>query len=231
MNYLIFNDSPIKLSHLEIQVSDLLSAVQNTNNKLKNICFESRKMKADIFNIMDFRNLSGLVGEAFVTELGTLNGFLIKNPSLDGYPDLLQVSNQDMKNYFKKCGYDEFKKFKYGGIEIKNTFGTKKSNADLIMGDQRIGYINNKLDWKAHHQETNNLVALLSDYIQGIPQIVALCYSDTLVKSDWQDKQNPKAGSAMTSFSTIKKTGEQKLRSGLKLCLNDPKYLTFFNKE
>lgn len=231
MDYKILDNSPIKLSHLHIQVDELLAALLNTNRKFEEVYKETKKMNLDIFSVLDFRNLSGIVGETFVKELALLNSNLAKNPSLDGYPDLVQVSTPEMKSYFDKSGYEEFKKFKYGGIEVKNTFGTKKQKADLIMGDQRINGINNKLDWKAHHQETNNLIALLSDYIDGIPKIVALCYSDTLVPNDWQDKQNPKGDSAMTSFSTIQKTGCSKLKKGLKICIKNQKYLDFLTKE
>ncbi|WP_374718214.1 hypothetical protein [Neobacillus sp.] len=231
MNYKILDNSPIKLSNLEIEVDELLTALQNTNRKFEEIYFETKKLKLDIFSIIDFRNLSGIVGEAFAKELAHLNKKLAKNPSLDGYPDLVQISTPEMKSYFDSCEYEDFKKFKYGGVEVKNTFGTKKSNSDLLVGEQRINYINRKLDWKAHHRETNFLIALLSDYINGVPKIVALCYSDNLIPEDWQKKQNPKVGSAMTSFSTIEKSGVAKLKQGIKICINDQKYLDFLTKE
>jgi hypothetical protein len=69
-----------------------------------------------------------------------------------------------MHEHLSSSGYEDLLDYKYGGIEIKNTFGTKKSGSPILMGDQRINYINNKLDWKAHHQKTNHLLALFSDY-------------------------------------------------------------------
>lgn len=230
MDYKIIDNSPIELNNLEIQVSELLIAIQNVNLKFEEIYYETSRMQLDIFDVLDFRNLSGMVGESFVKELATLNNNLAKNPSMDGYPDLVQISTPEMKKYFSNCDYEGFKKFKYGGIELKNTFGTKKSKVDLIKGEQRIDYINNKLDWKAHHRETNNLIALQSDYVNGVPKIVALYYSDTLIPDDWQEKLNPKGESAMTSFSTIGKSGFIKLQEGLKICINNQKYLNFFEK-
>lgn len=229
MAYKIINESPIELSNMKIDVKDLLLAVEITNRKFEIITRETRKTNLDIFSVIDFRSFSGMIGEAFAKELSLINNKLVKNPSLDGYPDLLQIATPEMKSYFDECGYADLIKYKYGGVEVKNTFGTKKSKSTLLMGDQRINNINKKLDWKAHHQETNNLIGLFSDYINNTPKIIALFYSDQLEPIDWQAIQKPKEGSAMTSFSTILPTGFQKLKNGLKICRNEQEYLDFFN--
>lgn len=228
MNYKILNDSPIKLSHLEVSTDELLLAIKNTNTKFKTISNKTKDMELDIFQVIDFRNLSGIVGEVFVKELSLINNKLHKNPSLDGYPDLLQISTPEMITFFNNCEYSHFLKFKYGGIEVKNTFGTKKAKSNIIVGDQRINNINKKLDWKAHHQQTNNLIGLFSDYIDNTPTIIALFYSDKLIKDDWQETQKPTEGSAMTSFSTIQKSGFLKMKQGLKICFDNDIYLNFF---
>ena len=230
MNYKIIDNSPIKLSHCEVTVEELLNALNNTNGNLESMYRRTKKMHLDVFSVIDFRVLSGLVGEVFASELASVNTNLVKNPYLDGYPDLLQIATPEMKRYFESCGDAGLNRYKHGGLEVKNTFGSQKSKAFLLKGDQRIKAINKKLDWKAHHQETNDLIALFADYFDGRPKIAALFYSNTLCPDDWGKKQNPKEGSGMTSFSGIKNTGFKKLKSGLKICLDEQQYLDFIDR-
>ena len=130
--------------------------------------------------------------------------------------------------HWKENDLKAFIKYPYSGIEIKNTFGIKKAKSNIAQGHTRIGCINHNLVWKAHHRYTNNLLALFSDYIDGCPQIVAVMYSDDLVEDDWKEKQNPKKNSTMTSFTQTEKSGWEKLKLGIKLCINDKSYLSFF---
>jgi len=191
-------------------------------------------MALNVFEVIDFRVMSGLVGEALVSEISDSHENLEKNPNIDGYPDLLNASRPEYRRDIEKWKASDMKafvKYPYGGIEIKNTFGTKKSTAILPNGQTRLGKINNKLDWKAHHRTTNYLLGLFSDFIDACPQIVAVMFSDRLQQSDLMEKQNPRANSAMTSFSVTTLSGWKKLRSGLKLCRDDPRYLSFFGLE
>ncbi|SFQ37386.1 hypothetical protein SAMN05421670_1812 [Psychrobacillus psychrotolerans] len=229
MGLKVIDSNDIMLSHLNISVEELKSALINTNDKFAKITNKTRLMDLNIFEVLDFRNFSGVIGETFSSELAKINKSLIKNPNQDGYPDLLQVSTTEMLDYYQQCVYRDLIKYKDGGLEIKNTFGTKKGS--LLMGDQRIELIKEKLDWKAHHQQTNNLIGLMSDYIDDMPQIVAICYSDQLNPEDWGKVQKPKEGSTMTSFSTIGQTGYKKMVKGIKICIDDPKYLKFFHQE
>jgi hypothetical protein len=73
------------------------------------------------------------------------------------------------------------------------------------------------------------LIALFSDYFNGYPKIAALFFSSELEKSDWSNIQKPKESSAMTSFSCISKKGFIKLKSGLKICIDEKEYLKFFS--
>lgn len=231
MRYRIINPNPLTLSHTVITPDEILEAVNRTNSKFHYISEATQKMNLDIFSVIDFRNFSGMVGEAFAEELSQVTGRLIKNPNMDGYPDLLQNSTIEMQEYYSNCNYSHLLDYRYSGIEIKNTFGTKKTGAPIQMGDERIGYINNKLDWKAHHQKTNNLLALFSDYENNKPVIMAAFYSDSLEASDWQKVQKPIEGSTMTSFSTILQSGCDKLCEGMIICADNKKYLDFFNCE
>ena len=132
LKYRIIDNNPIRLSHFELEITDLLQTLQITNEKFNQIQDKTRHMHLDVFSIIDFRVLSGLLGETFATELSRKHQYLRKNPNIDGYPDLLQVANMEMTDYYSKCVSKDFIKYKYGGVEIKNTFGVKKSGSYLI---------------------------------------------------------------------------------------------------
>ena len=230
--YRIINDAPIELSDLSVSVEEILTAIEATNTKLKTISERTSDLSLDIFQILDLRTLSGAVGETFVAEMASQNASLRKNPSIDGYPDIVQCCNEQMVEYYKLyASQDSKESYRYGGIEVKNTFGYKKAKTDLFTGEQRIEHINPRLEWKAHHQKTNHLLGLFSDYIDGYPTIVAAFYSDSLEPADWSKRAEPRGDSAMTSFSTLQISGHQKMLSGIRICIEDPKYLKFFNLE
>lgn len=230
--YRIVHNLPIILSNLQVDVSDIVSAIESTNHKIYAIANSTQNFSVDIFKIIDLRTLSGAIGETFVSEMAKVCPALKKNPSIDGYPDLVQCSTPEMLTYFKEYASKDSKEaFYYGGIEVKNTFGYKKSKVELFNGEQRIDFIKKDLEWKAHHQKTNHLLGLYSDFINGYPTIVAAFYSDKLLPDDWTIKAEPKGNSAMTSFSTMQKTGFIKMLRGMLVCLDDSKYINFFTRE
>ena len=228
----IIDESPIVLSggHA-VEMEFVAQSVECVNNKFRQLREKTIEMSLNIFEVIDFRMLSGLVGESLVSAMSESSTALEKNPNIDGYPDLLNASKPEYSDDIERWKNSDpgmFINYPHHGIEIKNTFGTKKANVDLALGQTRINGINNKLDWKAHHRYTNNLLALVSDYIDECPQIVAVMFSNDLSESDWKEKQNPRENSTMTSFSVIEKSGFNKLKSGIKLCHNDHRYLSFF---
>ena len=230
--YYIVNTAPLVLSDVSVSVDDILAAIEATNNKLRAISDYTKSLSVDIFQILDLRTLSGAVGETFVCEMSRIVPALRKNPSIDGYPDLVQCVTEEMITYFNDYARQDSKEsFRYGGIEVKNTFGYKKARVDLFNGEQRIGRINPRLEWKAHHQQTNHLLGLYSDYVDGYPSIVAAFYSDALVPADWSVRAEPKGDSAMTSFSTLQISGFQKMRDGMRICLDSVEYKQFFDLE
>jgi hypothetical protein len=229
------DSSPITLTDgFVLEVKSIAQSVERVNDKFRQLKLKTEKMALNVFEVIDFRMESALVGEVLVSDISDSHIGLEKNPNIDGYPDLLNASKpryrQDIERW-KTTDLKAFVKYPYGGIEVKNTFGTKKAKAKLAQGERRLGKINDKLDWKAHHRYTNNLLALFSDFIDGCPQIVAVMFSDDLSESDWAEKQNPRENSAMTSFSVTERSGWEKLRSGMKLCRDDLHYLSFFGLE
>lgn len=224
---------PIRLSSgLQITNSQLRQAVEKTNRSLALLKRKTENLSLNIFTVIEFRMLSGLVGEMFVKALSESAHDLEKNPNIDGYPDLLDVSTSRAKLNFdewKTSDPSQFVKYRYGGVEVKNTFGEKARGADLAPGEQRVGRITKRPIWKAHHQYTNNLIALVSDFIDRCPQIVLVMYTDELEEEDWTKKQNPKAGSTMTSFTQTKNSAFYKLKAGARLLRNETKYLEFWS--
>jgi hypothetical protein len=216
----------ISLPGVELRTELIQAAVLETNATMAALAQRSANLGAKITDLLDLRTLSGLMGEALATTLAKHCPLLRRNPHIDGYPDLLNLSSPQASTLFSEGTRESFILFPFGGIEVKNTCGIRKSG-DLLPGQTRIGSIQ-RPKWKAHHRNTNNLLATYTDFLDGLPVIAAVMYSDRLAEGDWSMKHQPKAGSAMTSFCELTNTGYAKLREGLLLCLDSDTYLTFF---
>ena len=190
------------------------------------------------------RNLSGMVGEYFAKSVQKFSeGNLHSNLHQDGYPDLLLIDTEDKKQYFNTLFFEKDKKiypkdkslfspYKYGGIEIKATCGSTPSASHVAkpaIGDQRIHLVN-KFDWKAHHRETNNLLAVFWDFIDEVPTIVACFYRNDLIEDDWGKIVQPKEGAGRTtSVSIMNSNGVKKMCNGWIAFINDDEYIDVFN--
>jgi hypothetical protein len=211
----------------KVNVSLLAEAANNVNLRLRNAVASTGKVRLDLYEIIDLRMLSGLIGEMFSTEVSKLDNRVIKNPNIDGYPDLCDISKDGKATAIQKYALSEFLAYDDGGFEVKNTFGVKKSKTHIAQCESRIIKIQKKLVWKAHHRETNHLIAIHSDYVNKVPQIIAAFYSDQLDESDWTIKQQPKEGSTMTSFCQTTPSAFLKLKNGLKFYMDGIGYEQF----
>ena len=191
-----------------IEIAEFAGAANDTNKRL--VGSQRSIGNLDLYDIIDLRMLSGLLGELYVDALAKRDPRLTKNPNIDGYPDLCDMS-ATQRNYSP----DEFIAFPDGGLEVKNTFGVKRPGAEIGNRASRDGLVQKTLVWKAHHRETNRLIALRSDYVDRIPQIVAGYFADNLTPNDWTEKQQPKLGSTMTSFCQTRPSAFKKLRDGM----------------
>ncbi len=199
----------IPLAQGKIAPHQLTNAASEVNRRLTESQQEVKDV-LDLYDIIDLRMLSGLIGELFSTVLAEREPRLRKNPDIDGYPDLCDIS--------KGIGIwteVDYRSFPHGGLEVKNTFGLKRPGVEVGPRQTRLGLVQRQLVWKAHHRLTNNLVALRSDYIGKVPQIVAGYYSADLTADDWTEKQQPREGSTMTSFCQTRPSAFEKLRKGL----------------
>lgn len=221
-------------------VNPIINAVTIANNTF--IQFSEVNNNLNLFDILGMRNLSAFVGEVYVASLAdTSNGIFRKNPHQDGYPDLLLLDAYGTSCFNQITNLQDkapFSPFAGGGIEVKATCGAvpapavcmRKGFAKPDIGDTRAGVITG-YDWKAHHRETNNLIGLLWDFVNGIPEIVALFYSSQLTVDDWGNIVQPiEGGGRTTSVSIITRGGVRKMAEGCLYCKENPKVLNFIER-
>jgi len=196
-----------------------------------------------VFAILGMRNLSAFIGEVFASSLALkAEGLFKANPHQDGYPDLLLMDDAGIQYWdkFSTRLRDKapFSPFPNGGIEIKATCGSLPTPAQCRrlgvekpdIGDQRISMLRG-YDWKAHHRETNNLIGIIWDFLNGVPRIIAIFYSTSLTTADWGNIVQPREGGGRTtSVSIMNRVGVKKMYTGTILVLDDARYLRFLNR-
>lgn len=219
---------------------NIVDAMNYENNALKELSDTTMRFDINIFETLGMRNLSGMVGEYFARSVVKMsNGKLESNLHQDGYPDLLLVDTPTKKAFFnslyteikgKRCPKDKehFSPFKYGGIEVKATCGSTPPASKAIkplIGEQRVSLINS-FDWKAHHRTTNHLLAVLWDFIDGLPTYIAAFYQDNLSIEDWGRIVQPRVGGGRTtSVSIMNARGVKKMCENWIAVLNDDAYI------
>lgn len=197
----------------------------------------------NISTILGMRNLSSFVGEVFAASLiASSNQRFKKNPHQDGYPDLLLMDDVGIKIFADLAGRhrekDPFSPFAGGGVEIKATVGSvptpqffaKKGLQKPDIGDQRIDVLKS-YDWKAHHRDTNHLLAIVWDFIETKPTICGIFYQSKLTTDHWGKIISPKEGGGRTtSVSIMTREGVATMYQNWVAVINDPRYIQFFNK-
>jgi hypothetical protein len=225
------------LSYIDVQT--VLKAVEHCNRNIEEIA----DFKVDIFSLLGMRNLSAFVGEVFVLSMIEVSdGRFRKNPHQDGYPDLLAMTESGRAEWgrVEDSLQDKrpFSPFPTGGIEVKATCGSvptptvfaKKGLKKPVIGDNRIEYVMG-YDWKSHHRETNNLLAIFWDFIEGIPTVAAVFYCLKLSPEDWGKIISPKEGGGRTtSVSIMTREGVKKMYEGWIAVYDDKRYIDFFNR-
>lgn len=245
MEYLINDSHNVEINNNIILTNkNIVNAINFCNIAIRKLYEQTKEFDINIFEILGMRNLSGMVGEYFAKSVQKFSeGNLHSNLHQDGYPDLLLIDTEDKKQYFNTLFFEKDKKiypkdkslfspYKYGGIEIKATCGSTPSASHVAkpaIGDQRIHLVN-KFDWKAHHRETNNLLAVFWDFIDEVPTIVACFYRNDLIEDDWGKIVQPKEGAGRTtSVSIMNSNGVKKMCNGWIAFINDDEYIDVFN--
>lgn len=240
LNYIVNPASKVDINgKIVLSNEDILESIQAANLALKSLNEHTKQFDINIFEALGMRNLSGLVGEYFAKSIMRVSaGKLNSNPHQDGYPDLLLTDTKDKLHYFeslfvgkdgKKYPVDKeaFSPFKYGGIEIKATCGSTppaKQKSKPLIGEQRIELLVS-FDWKAHHRNTNNLLAVLWDFIDENPTIVACFYRNDLTTEDWGKIVQPKEeGGRTTSVSIMKQSAVKRMCANWIAVIDDKDY-------
>lgn len=223
-----------------LTTEDVLNAIHWANDALISINSATREFDINVFDTLGMRNLSGMVGEVFGKSVKYYSGGRLEgNLHQDGYPDLLLVDTEDKLTYYhslyrvegdKKYPYNkrDFSPFRYGGIEVKATCGSTPTATETtpkpLIGEQRFQIVN-AFDWKAHHRDTNNLLGVLWDFIDGVPTIVACFFRNDLTVDDWGRIVQPREGGGRTtSVSIMNSGGVSKMCIGWVAVINDPVY-------
>ena len=223
---------------IALEVDKIREALHFTNKTISKIA----NFEVDIFNVLGMRNLSAFIGELFVASMVKTNGsYFRKNPHQDGYPDLLAMTKVGKKEWERLINNLQDKKpfspFKTGGIEIKATCGSVPTPKQLQnkglkkpeIGESRIKVVRG-YDWKSHHRETNNLMGIFWDFINGSPRIIALFYCQELSKEDWGKIIKPKeSGGRTTSVSIMTRVGVHKMYKNWIAVIKDNRYIDFLN--
>lgn len=219
---------------------EVVDALNYANDALRKLNETTQEFDINIFKTLGMRNLSGMVGEYFARSIMKLsNGRLQSNLHQDGYPDLCLTDTETKREYFNTLYIIEdgkkypiskevFSPYKFGGIEIKATCGCTPPATKVpkpLVGEQRVSLLES-FDWKAHHRETNHLLAVLWDFIDGNPTIVATFYSDILNTEDWGKIVKPKEdGGRTTSVSIMNSSGIKKMCNGWVAIIDIPEYI------
>ena len=245
--YIINPHSAIQLNNETVLSNeDIVKAISLCNKGLKQISDSVSSYDINVFEALGMRNLSGFVGEVFVSNLQTVSQYsFTKNPHQDGYPDLLNTNTSDKKSYFNSIidiidnkvypkNKDLFSPFKYGGLEVKATCGNTPPASKVpkpLIGESRIEILKS-FEWKAHHRDTNNLIGLLWDFIDGLPTITACFYCNELIIDDWGKIVHPKDGGGRTTSVSIMTTkGVKKMCSNWIAIIDNDIYLETLAKK
>lgn len=246
MKYIINADKKIEIDgNVIISHQEIVSAIEYCNSAIKSLYTQTKEFDINIFELLGMRNLSGVVGEYFAKSIQKKSKNKLKsNLHQDGYPDLLLTDTKEKMDYFNTLytiiegkihpkDKSFFSPYLYGGIEIKATCGSTPSASVTpkpILGEQRIDKIAS-FDWKAHHRKTNNLLAVLWDFIDEVPTIVACFYRNDLTTDDWGKIVQPKSeGGRTTSVSIMNSAGVKKMCKGWVAVLDDDKYVNKLSK-
>ena len=243
MKFLLRKDCAVSVkrpdnSFSQLDPKTIQAAIEGFDSAIKRM----REFEVDIFGLLGMRNLSSFVGELFGSYLlNESKGLFIKNPHQDGYPDLLLLDKFGKPLWESLAARSREKKpfspFATGGIEIKATVGSvptpkelaKKKMTKPDIGDQRVALLKG-YDWKAHHRDTNNMIGVLWDFINGVPSIAAVFYSNQLATEHWGEIIQPKEGGGRTtSVSIMTREGVAAMYRGWLVVLDDDQYINFLN--
>ncbi len=219
---LTFTDDPTM--RLELQPDRVLETVMAANRTLELIHDLCGANNVDVFRFLGLRNLSSFVGEIFKNELwNQYPSELLPNPHQDGYPDLMALTPQgstyieERRKNGQMTVKSSWSPYPFGGLEVKATCGITppaRVKAKPEIGESRWPIVTGA-DWKAHHRNTNYLLGIYWDFVNGLPTVLAVFYCNSLEMDDWgKVVEHKEDGGNSTSVSVMKRPGVLKMGQG-----------------
>ena len=209
-NYRIRKDFST-LCGFAVTSSDIAYASIMASNQLRELPFT-------LFQSIDLKTISGMVGALFSTHLARKVGAII-NPIEKGHPDIIPsagagASEEQLRNY-------------PDGLEVKSTVGNVAKGCNLQTGETRLSKLTN-LTWQAHHRKVERLLGLVVDFagrdVDGkhYPIITAVFYADDLEVEDW-GKISGTTG-RNTKVTGMRVSGKKKMGAGWVVILDKWEY-------
>jgi transcriptional regulator with XRE-family HTH domain len=207
-----------------LEPATVLKAVLDTNRMAELLHDLFIANDFPLFELLGLRNLSSFVGAVFGRELWRLmKDRLFLNPHQDGYPDLCASTTEGMAFVAERTRLGQmtaktpWSPYPYGGIEVKATCGNTpnaRTAPKPKIGEPR-SHLLQSAEWKAHHRDTNNLLGIFWDFVDGLPTVLAVFFRNDLVTDDWGKVVLPKEGGGHpTSVSLMTKAGVRKMGQG-----------------
>ena len=245
MSEFITNNYGISLEGQVVGADMVVQAVKMVNSYFKDHIVTEEDI--DFYSsLLEGGALSSGIGALFNQYLAKLsNNNLMVNPVRGGNPDILNMAGDEAKKRFEyntsKFGnnvnvwapevFGYIQKYEYGGIETKCTSLTKppktmkNSHISFGWGEQRIKF-SKSFCWSAHHNENDNLCGIVWDFVNGLPKIVCVMYSE-LKFSDW-GKPHKTEGNKSTNGYSLNGDGIRKMKDGWLCVLDDQDYIDAF---
>jgi len=191
--------------------SDIAYAAVITSNQLQELPFT-------LFQSIDLKALSGIVGTLFANHLAKKVGAII-NPIEKGHPDIIPTSG-------KSASEEQLRNYP-DGLEIKCTVGNVAKGSDLQTGEGRLSKLTS-LTWQAHHREVKRLLGLVIDFAgrnlgeKYFPVITAAFYADNLEIEDWGQISGTTGRN--TKVTGMRLSGKRKMGAGWTVIIDKKEY-------
>lgn len=250
----VYPDRAINVGGVQIPAQVFAAAAVKANEYLRTINRIFQEKHINFFEALGVTNISATVGEIYARFLcKEMPELLVSNPHPDGRPDVLCLSTDEAKLYYKGCftnsGGKEvpiksmFTPFLYGGIEIKCTIGSSFSSShkaflrahygveSFPIGVQRVDFLKN-VNWVAHHVQNVDLLGLYYDYFpefDSAPQIVAGFFG-SLTSDSWNPVSHGNPNKKTTSMTSIKGDAQKQMKKNCLFKLDNRKHIDKLNE-
>jgi transcriptional regulator with XRE-family HTH domain len=196
--------------------ANIVRSVELTNDVLTDL-------PALLYRSLDFKTVSSLVGSILRDALATETDSIV-NPVEKGHPELVPMMAGNATTT-QLLHYPQ-------GLEVKCTVGNVEPGANLRAGQRRIERLIS-ITWHAHHRQVRSLVGLVWDFARthgsfSYPAITGVFYTAGREEKD----RGTISGTIRrnTKVSGMRTSRKAKMRSGWIMLLDEPSYLTAFQR-